>query len=92
MSSLILQDFLLKNKLFERTKELKGFEFQQNLRIESTKNDDVFKNKIFAHLWFASEKIEFNDMNTDELIVIHNNQLSSKVERWAYEGSAWTVN
>ena len=92
MSSLILQDFLLKNKLFERTKELKGFEFQQNLRIESTKNDDVFKNKIFADLWFASEKIEFNDMNTDELIVIHNNQLSSKVERWAYEGSAWTVN
>ena len=37
-------------------------------------------------------KIELNDVNTDELIVIHNNQLSSKVERWSYEGSAWTVN
>ena len=30
MISLILQDLLLKNKLFERTKEFKGFEFQQN--------------------------------------------------------------
>ena len=31
-------------------------------------------------------------MNTDEQPDIYNNQLSSKVERWTYEGSGWTVN
>ena len=38
-SSLTLEDHLLKNKLFEITKEFKEFHFQQNIRIEFTKND-----------------------------------------------------
>ena len=37
----------IKNKLFEITKEFKEFKFQQSLRIEFTKNDKVFENKIF---------------------------------------------
>lgn len=32
-----------KNELFEITKECKEFNFQQNLLIEFTKNDEAFK-------------------------------------------------
>ena len=82
----------MKSKLFQTTKEFKEFKFQQNLRIEFTKNDKVFKNRIFADPWFDSEKIEFNDTNIDELLDIQHNQLSSRVERWTYEGPGWTIN
>ena len=33
----------IKNKLFETTKEFKEFKFHQNLAIEFTRNDEVFK-------------------------------------------------
>ena len=32
----------IKNKLFEISEEFREFKFQQNLRIEFTKNDEVF--------------------------------------------------
>ena len=38
----------IKNKLSKTSKEFKEFKFQQNLRIEFTKNDKDFKNKIFS--------------------------------------------
>ena len=62
------------------TKKVKEFKFQQNLRIEFTKNDEFFQNKIFAGPWFDSEKTEFN--NIDKLLNIQHNQHSSRVERW----------
>ena len=68
--------------MFDITKEFIVFEFQENLQIEFTKNDEAFKNP-----WFDSEKIEFNDINIDELLDIQQNQFSLRVEKWAYEGS-----
>ena len=53
--NLTLQDRLLK-ELFEITKEYKEFKFQQNLQIEFSKNNEVFKNKIFVDRWFHSKK------------------------------------
>ena len=44
MNSLILQDLQLK--------KMKEFKFQQNLRIEFIKNDEIFKNKVFANPLF----------------------------------------
>ena len=82
----------IKNELFEITKECKEFNFQQNLLIEFTKNDEAFKNKIFKIPWFDSENLEFNDTNIDELLDIQHNQLPSSVERWTYKGSSWTIN
>ena len=70
---------------FEITKKVKEFKFQQNLRIEFTKNDEFFQNKKFAGPWFDSEKTEFN--NIDKLLNIQHNQHSSRVERWTDEGS-----
>ena len=46
----------------------------------------------FTDPWFDSEKLKFNDTNTDKLLHIQNNQLSSRVEGWTYEGSDWTIN
>ena len=43
-----------------------------------------FFKKIFADLWFDSEKIKFNDAIIDELLHIQYNQHSSRVERWTY--------
>ena len=60
--------------MFDITKEFIVFEFQENLQIEFTKNDEVFKNN-----WFDSEKIEFNDINIDELLDIQQNQFSLRV-------------
>ena len=68
----------VKNKLFEITKEFKDFKFQQSLGIEY--------NEILTDPQFDSGKIQFN-INIDELLNIQHNQLSSKVERWTYEGS-----
>ena len=68
--------------MFDITKEFIVFEFQENLQIEFTKNHEVFKNN-----WFDSEKIEFNDINIDELLDIQQNQFSLRVEKWTYEGS-----
>ena len=62
--------------MFDITKEFIVFEFQENLQIEFTKNDEVFKNN-----WFDSEKIEFNDINIDELLDIQQNQFSLRVEK-----------
>lgn len=57
------------------------------MQIEFTKNNKVFKNKIFADPWFDSDKIEFKDINIDDVLDI---QLSSRVERRTYEESGWT--
>ena len=62
MNSLTLRDLLIK-KISKITKEFEELSFQQNLWIEFTKNDEVFKNKIFSDPWFDSEKIESNDIN-----------------------------
>ena len=58
---------------YEITKEFKEFKFQQNLSTEFIKNDETFKNKIFADKIFDSEKLEFIDTNIDELIDIQHN-------------------
>ena len=63
----------IKNILVEITKEFKEFKFQQNLSTEFIKNDETFKNKIFADKIFDSEKLEFIDTNIDELIDIQHN-------------------
>ena len=41
------------------------------MQIEFTKNNKVFKNKIFADPWFDSDKIEFNDINIDDVLDIN---------------------
>ena len=43
---------------------------------------------MFTNPWFGSDKVEFSDLNIDEL----HNQFSSRVERWKFEGSGWTIN
>ena len=58
-----------------------------NSREEYAKNDEFLKNKVFPDTWHHSEKLEFNDTNIDDLLDIQPNQLSSRVERWTYEGS-----
>ena len=80
MKSLTLKGLQVK-KIFQTTKE-----FKENLQIEFTKNHEVLKNKIFADPLFDSEKIEFNDINVEELLDIQHSQLSSRVERCTYEG------
>ena len=37
------------------------------------------------------KKIDFNDINIDELLDIQHNQLAARVERWVYEGSGWAI-
>ena len=51
---------------------MKEFEVQQNLQVELPKNDDFSKNKK------KSAKIEFGDINIDELLDIKR--------------SDWTIN
>ena len=62
-----LQDPLLKLNYLKKLKKLK--------------NNRIFHNKIFADPWFESEKMEFNNINIDELLYIQHNQLSLGVER-----------
>ena len=52
----------------------------------------LLKTKYSQTHWFDSEKLEFNDINIDELLDIQHNQLSSRFERWTYEGSGWKTN
>ena len=59
--------------------------------MEVTKNDEVFKNKVFADPWIDSEKTEFFDINFNELLHVQHNQLLSRVERWIYEGSVCAI-
>ena len=78
----------VKNKLFDITTEFKEFEFKVSFQIEFIKNDEVFK----RNPWFDSEKIEFNDINIDEILNIERNQFLLRVENGTYEGSGWTIN
>ena len=48
--------------------------------------------KYSRSMLIEKKKKEFNDINIDELLDIHHNQLSSRVERWTNEGSGWTIN
>ena len=45
------------------------------------------KTKYLQNYGSIEKKIEFNDVNVDDLLDIQHNQLSSRVERWMYEGS-----
>ena len=63
ISSLITKSSI-KDEIMEITEEFKEFKFRQNLQIEFTKSGEV---------WFGSEKIEFNDINIDELLDIQPN-------------------
>ena len=81
----------IKNRFLEEIEEFKEFKFQQNLRLEVTKNDEVFKNKVFADPWIDSEKTEFFDINFNELLHVQHHQLLSRVERWIYEGSVCAI-
>ena len=36
-------------------------------------------------------KIQFNDINIDKQVDIHQNQLSLRVKRWAYDGAGWNT-
>ena len=78
----------IKTKLFETNTE---FKFQQNLRIEFTKNDEIFKSEVFRNPWLDSKNIKINNTH-DELLYIQHNQLSSRVERWTNKGLDWTFN
>lgn len=77
----------IKTKLFETNTE---FKFQQNLRIEFTKNDEIFKSEVFRNPWLDSKNIKINNTH-DELLYIQHNQLSSRVESLTYEGLGWTI-
>ena len=49
--------------------------------------------KIKYLLWLMVwKKTEFSDINVNKLLDIQHKQLSSRVERWAHEGSGGTVN
>ena len=41
-------------------------------------------------IWFIRNRI--NDINTDELLDIQHKNVSSKVEKYTYEGLSWTIN
>ena len=56
------------------------FFIKKNQQLEITKDDEVFKSKIFAKAWFDSEKIAINDISINELLVIQHNQLLLRVE------------
>ena len=53
---------------------------------------NFFNNKTFADPWFDSKNIEFNNINIAQLPNIEHNRLTSRVERWRYKGSDWTIN
>ena len=57
----------IKNKLFEITKEFKEF---RSPPIDITRKNEALFKKLFADPWLDSEKIEFNNMNVDELLYI----------------------
>ena len=63
-----------------KTKRLKKFKFRKNLQIEVLKMMMFLKTKY-------SEKIQFSDIETDELLDIQHNPLSSRVERQTYKVS-----
>ena len=48
------------------------------MQIEFTKNDEDFKNKIFAEPWLNLEKIEFDDLNIYELLDIQHDHNRSQ--------------
>ena len=61
------------------------------MKIEFTKTNKIFKNKVFADPRFDSGKIEFNDIIIDKLLHIQHNQLSSRDERETYGESGCTI-
>ena len=62
--------------MFKTTKASKEFQFQQNLQLEFTKTDKIFKNNVFADPRFDSGKTEFKNMIIDKLLDIQHDQLS----------------
>ena len=52
----------------------------------------LLKTKYLQTHGSIKKKSEFNDTNADELLDIQRNHLSSRVERWACEGSGWIIN
>ena len=82
ISSFELTRTYIKNKLFEKDKEFKEFKFQQNLKIELTKDEKVFKETKFVDPWLDSYKEVVDNTTNDELFVKQHNDLSPRTENW----------
>lgn len=80
----------IKNKCFEITNEFKNFKFQQYLKVELLKDENYFKQIIFADPWLGSYKKVFDDINIDELLHKYHNGNSLKFENWRQGGSGWS--
>lgn len=46
---------------------------------------------IFLGPWLGSSKVEFNDVNVDDLLGTQHYELSTRVKNVTYEGSSWTL-
>ena len=68
MSSLTLQDILLKVNYFKQPKNLKNLNLNKMYEKNLIKMKKDFYQKKFAERWFDFEEIKFNNININELL------------------------
>ena len=49
------------------------------------------KEVILLDPWLDSSKVEFNDVNADDLLNTQHYELSTRVKNLTYKGSSWTL-
>ena len=65
--------------------------YKQKLWVNFLRDEKAPRDVIFLGPWLGSSKVEFNDVNVDDLLGTQHYELSIRVKNLTYEGSSWTL-
>ena len=81
---------LINNNLLKVLNEMKGFKFNELLKItfEKQKGDELIENKAY---FIAKTQTVTNELEIAELLQITQQQIVNKIQKWISKGSGWTI-
>ena len=81
---------VIKNNLLKVLKEMKGFKFNEILKItfEKQKGDELIEEEAYFN---AKTQTVTNEVEIANLLQLTQQQIVNKIQRWISKGSAWTI-
>ena len=81
---------VIKNNLLKVLNEMKGFKFNETLKIafEKQNGDNLIEEEAYLN---AKPQTVTNDVYIDNLLQITQQQIVNKIQKWISKGSAWII-
>jgi len=81
---------VVKNNLLKILNEMKGFKFNELLKItfKKQKGDELIENEVYFN---TKPQTVTNEIEIAELLQITHQQIINMIQQWIAEGSGWTI-